>query len=198
MGRFCTSLSLSAVFDLAGYHFVFVIWRKSRRSEMRKRSVATCCPVLFVACSKCSCRLRVTPDFPMAGRYSSAPTTKAYDGERGCRLLSVWLWPREVSGMWHLLGITWPFRCPTTSPIRTRASFRLHMLAKSFKMMLVMVWVVEVGGKRYMLVEWCVVVEVTAGVMDVLITGQITPQHAMGTRLFGLGLGKFLQLDGLT
>merc|ERR1719409_1525124 len=56
-------------------------------------------------------------------------------------------------------------------------SFPVQVLGKSFKMMPVMLWGIVLGGKAYGLGDWAIALAVTGGVVDFLLTGEISAPH---------------------
>jgi len=78
-------------------------------------------------------------------------------------------------------------------------SFPVQMLAKSFKMMPVMVWGMFISKKQYKLIDWCIAAAVTLGVTEFLMTGPVSSQEGSSNAIKGFGLLViFLVLDGFT
>jgi len=78
-------------------------------------------------------------------------------------------------------------------------TFAVQMLAKSFKMMPVMLWGMAVSNKKYTMRDWLVAAAVTLGVTEFLMTGPTTSHHSSTSSFMGyVLLLLFLVLDGAT
>lgn len=78
-------------------------------------------------------------------------------------------------------------------------SFAVQMLAKSFKMLPVMLWGVVISGKKYKSIDWAIAIVVTWGVTQFLLTGPIEASGGVNNATRGLTLLLgFLAFDGLT
>merc|ERR1719277_894855 len=80
-------------------------------------------------------------------------------------------------------------------------AFAVQMLAKSFKMLPVMLWGITISGKKYKLIDWMIAIVVTWGVTQFLLTGPITANTGAeyNNPMKGLILMfGYLALDGLT
>lgn len=78
-------------------------------------------------------------------------------------------------------------------------SFPVQMVAKSFKMMPVMVWSMAISGKAYSSSEWAHAFAVTTGVSQFLLAGNVESNHEQADSAYGLFLlVAYLALDGFT
>eukprot|EP00929_Paragymnodinium_shiwhaense_P114725 TRINITY_DN83218_c0_g1_i1.p1 TRINITY_DN83218_c0_g1~~TRINITY_DN83218_c0_g1_i1.p1 ORF type:complete len:467 (-),score=111.34 TRINITY_DN83218_c0_g1_i1:99-1499(-) len=106
--------------------------------------------------------------------------------------------------LWKYLAISFSNVAATTCQYEALkyVSFPVQMLAKSFKMIPVMLWGILISGKRYATRDWLIAGAVTWGVTQFLLTGQISSaRHAddHGTSVYGLMLlVAFLACDGFT
>lgn len=77
-------------------------------------------------------------------------------------------------------------------------SFPVQMLAKSFKMMPVMLWGMAIAGKRYGCTDWVIAFLVTGGVTEFLLTGPTSSDGGNSEWAGMLLLLVYLLADGFT
>jgi adenosine 3'-phospho 5'-phosphosulfate transporter B2 len=118
------------------------------------------------------------------------------------------IWSREAFGlkapalsyMAISLSNVWASTCQYEA--LKYVSFAVQMLAKSFKMIPVMLWGMVINGKRYAMIDWLIAIIVTLGVTGFLLAGPIEAGDEDGGTakpIKGLVLLLcFLALDGLT
>jgi len=108
---------------------------------------------------------------------------------------------RHVAPLWKYMAISVSNVYASTCQYEALkyVSFPTQMLAKSFKMMPVMVWGIIVSNKKYSMADWMIAACVTGGVTEFLLTGPISKHADHSDSMFGLGLlVVFLALDGFT